>query len=100
MKDRLKTIQEKLTEYQNKYPQFFSFYPSEEHPTPEEYKEIEEVLSHQDFLEDLNHKLRVIASNERNLGEINWELDRQMTEIKALYQELEKLRKEMLAENK
>ncbi len=59
------------------------------------YKDPEEIHSHQEFLEDLNNHLRVISENEKKRGEVNWELDRQMGDIKNLYMELEKVRKEI-----
>ncbi len=58
------------------------------------YGKIDEIESHQEFLEDMTNRLRTIVENEKSIGEINWELERQIDDIKALYFELERLRKE------
>lgn len=57
------------------------------------YKELAEIENHQEFLEDMTNKLRAILKNEKNIGEVNWELERQIDDIKALYFELERVRK-------
>lgn len=57
------------------------------------YKELEEIETHQEFLEDMTNKLRLIQENEKRVGGVNWELERQIEDIKALYFELERLRK-------
>ena len=61
-----------------------------------EYKELEEIEKHQEFLEDMGNKLRTILQNERSMGEVNWELERQIDDIKGLYFELERVRKEQV----
>ena len=43
VKDKLTVIEQQLRTFQNKYPLYFTFYESEEHPTFEEYEEIEEL---------------------------------------------------------
>ena len=58
------------------------------------YKELEEIEAHQEFLEDMTNKLRVILESEKSIGEVNWELERQIDDIKGLYFELERVRKE------
>ncbi|KYK26228.1 hypothetical protein AYK26_05460 [Euryarchaeota archaeon SM23-78] len=57
------------------------------------YNALEEIESHQEFLEDMCNRLRTILRNERSIGEANWELERQIDDIKALYFELERLKK-------
>ncbi|MBW2990398.1 hypothetical protein KY348_01700 [Candidatus Woesearchaeota archaeon] len=57
------------------------------------YKDTSHIEKHQEFLEDMCNRLRLILKSEKNFGEINWELERQIEEIKALYFELEKVRK-------
>lgn len=59
----------------------------------EGYKELGEITNHQEFLEDMTNRLRLIMQNEKELGGINWELERQVDDIKALYFELERMRK-------
>ena len=58
------------------------------------YGKIDEIESHQEHIEDITNRLRTIVENEKSIGEINWELERQIDDIKALYFELERLRKE------
>jgi hypothetical protein len=64
------------------------------------YKDIEEVEEHQEFLEDMTNRLKTVLQNERSLGKGNWELERQVDEIQALYFQLEQLRKEIEAAKK
>ena len=59
-----------------------------------EYKELAEIEQHQEMLEDMGNKLRVIMQNERSMGATNWELERYAAEVQELYFMLEKLRKE------
>ena len=59
-----------------------------------EYKELAEIEQHQEMLEDMINKLRVIMQNERSMGASNWELERYAAEVQELYFMLEKLRKE------
>jgi hypothetical protein len=58
------------------------------------YEDIEEIEQHQEILEDMTNKLRVIMQNERSMGASNWELERYAAEVQELYFMLEKLRKE------
>jgi predicted ATPase len=58
------------------------------------YKLLKEITDHQEFLENMTNRLLEILQNEKNAGRVNWELERQIEEIKAMYFELEKLRKE------
>jgi len=62
------------------------------------YKKIEDVESHQEFIEDLTNKLRAVIQNERSMGKTNWELERQVDEMQSLYFQLEELRKQMVKE--
>jgi hypothetical protein len=59
-----------------------------------EYKELAEIEQHQEMLEDMTNKLRVIMQNERSMGASNWVLERYAAEVQELYFMLEKLRKE------
>jgi hypothetical protein len=59
-----------------------------------DYKSIKEITNHQEFLENMTNNLLEIMQNEKKAGKVNWELDRQIEDIKAMYFELEKLRKE------
>jgi hypothetical protein len=59
-----------------------------------DYKSIKEITNHQEFLENMTNNLLEISQNEKKAGKVNWELDRQIEDIKAMYFELEKLRKE------
>ncbi|MFC1949560.1 hypothetical protein ACFLW0_05255 [Chloroflexota bacterium] len=52
LKDKLTVIEQKLRTFQNKYPHYFSFYLSEEHPTAEEYEEIDELRKERNKLVD------------------------------------------------
>lgn len=58
------------------------------------YKHLKEITEHQEFLENMTNQLLGIMQNEKKAGKVNWELERQVEEIKAMYFELEKLRKE------
>jgi hypothetical protein len=58
------------------------------------YKNLKEITSHQEFLENMTNNLMEILQNEKKAGKVNWELERQIEDIKAMYFELEKLRKE------
>ena len=60
------------------------------------YKNTDEIENHQEFLEDMTNRLRFILKNEKSIGEVNWELERQIEDIKALYIKLEGLRKKRL----
>ncbi len=57
------------------------------------YKAIEEVEQHQEFLEDMANRLKMIIQGERGMGATEWESDRQLNEIQSLYFELEQLRR-------
>ena len=59
-----------------------------------DYKHLKEITSHQEFLENMTNNLMEIMQNEKKAGKVNWELERQIEDIKAMYFELEKLRKE------
>jgi len=58
------------------------------------YEHLKDVTGHQEFLEDMTNKLMEILQNEKKAGKVNWELERQIEDIKSMYFELEKLRKE------
>jgi hypothetical protein len=58
------------------------------------YEDTDEIEQHQELLEDMGNRLRVIMQNERSMGAANWELERYAAEVQELYFMLEKLRKE------
>jgi hypothetical protein len=60
----------------------------------EDYSHLKDVTDHQEFLENMTNSLVEIMQNEKKAGKVNWELERQIEDIKAMYFELEKLRKE------
>jgi len=59
-----------------------------------DYKHLKDITDHQEFLENMTNKLLEIMQSEKKAGKVNWELERQIEDIKAMYFELEKLRKE------
>lgn len=58
------------------------------------YKKLDRIKRHQEFLEDMTNRLRLILQKEKRAGRVNWELERQIEEIKTLYFDLERVRKE------
>ncbi|MBN2459841.1 hypothetical protein JXB28_06160 [Candidatus Woesearchaeota archaeon] len=57
------------------------------------YKNCDEIEQHQEFMENLINKLKDIIDKEKRAGNVNWELERQMEEIRSMYLELEHMRK-------
>ena len=58
------------------------------------YKDFDQIKRHLEFMENKCNELRMILQSEKKVGGVNWELERQIEEIKALYFDLEKIRKE------
>jgi len=60
------------------------------------YQDLDQIKRHLEFLENKCNELRMILQSEKKVGGVNWELERQIEEIKALYFDLEKIRKETI----
>ena len=60
----------------------------------DDYKELKDIEDHQEYLENLINKLKGIVDKEKKENQINWELERQMEEIRMMYLELEEMRKQ------